>query len=84
MIRYRLPTDAPVQDLPQTLKEGLDRHHRELTLTTHDLATTLEALLEWVRDHNLDLDSLEITRPSLEDAYLSLISNPQPPTPVHA
>jgi ABC-2 type transport system ATP-binding protein len=83
-IRYPLPAHAPVDELPDVLLAGLDPRQAELSLTTDDLTTTLRALIAWTGARDLALDGLEVTRPSLEDAYLSLISNTAQPTPAHA
>lgn len=55
---------------------GLGRHDgdRELvTIASVDPARDLAVLLPWAREQGIDLTSLEVKRPSLEDIYLELI-----------
>jgi len=41
-------------------------------ITPDDVVQTLHQLTGWAIDHGTSLDELEVTRPSLEDVYLSL------------
>jgi len=41
-----------------------------------DVTTALHQLTGWALDHQISLDGLEVSRPSLEDIYLSLTSAP--------
>ena len=67
-IRYRLPDDAvPPHELAgETDAAGLT------VLTSADPVRDLHRLTGWALDNGITLDGLEVTRPSLEDVYLSL------------
>jgi ABC-2 type transport system ATP-binding protein len=68
-IRYRLPAGAT---LPEELSAtpGPDGYTE---ITPDDVAQALHQLCGWAIDHQVSLDDLQVTRPSLEDTYLSLI-----------
>jgi ABC-2 type transport system ATP-binding protein len=70
VIRYRLPTGAP--ELPAALAMHLNSGGTELTLPSADVTADLAALVLWARDNHVDLTSLEVGSPSLEDAYLAI------------
>jgi len=59
VIRFRPPAGGP--ELPPALKDR--------TLSGTD---DLISLVAWARDHRVDLTGLEVSPPSLEDAYLAL------------
>jgi ABC-2 type transport system ATP-binding protein len=59
VISFRPPAGSP--ELPPALKDR--------TLSGTD---DLIALVTWARDHQVDLTGLEVSPPSLEDAYLAL------------
>jgi len=67
-IRYRLPdgTAAP-DDLA-----GVADPSGFTTVTSADPVRDLHRLTGWALDNGIALDGLEVTRPSLEDVYLSL------------
>jgi len=71
-IRVRLPPSAG--DLPAEITGVGRRPDRDgvLQLETHDPTRTLHALTAWALAHDIALDELSVTRPSLEDAYLEL------------
>jgi ABC-2 type transport system ATP-binding protein len=67
-IRYRRPDGAaPPADL--TAPPGPDGL---IELVPDDLTATLHRLTGWALDQHVELTGLEVTRPSLEDVYLSL------------
>ncbi len=70
VIRYRLPAGA--SDLPPALAVYLDRTGSELTLPSADVTADLGTLVMWARDNHVDLTSLEVGTPSLEEAYLAI------------
>ena len=67
-LRCRLPTAvAPPSDLGATLTpEGLTE------IEVGDVARVLHRLTGWALERGIDLEGLEILRPSLEDIYLNL------------
>jgi hypothetical protein len=56
---------------------SLDQHGW-CELTTDDDIKVLHTLTGWSIDHNVPLEGLVATRPSLEDIYLSLVGVPAP------
>jgi ABC-2 type transport system ATP-binding protein len=70
VIRYRLPAGAP--ELPAALAAHLNSDGTELTLPSADVTADLAMLVMWARDSHVDLTSLEVGSPSLEDAYLAI------------
>ena len=44
-----------------------------MTFEVNDITSAIYTIAEHARQNNVSLDSLQITRPSLEDVYLSLI-----------
>jgi ABC-2 type transport system ATP-binding protein len=71
VISYRLPAAAP--PLPAALGEHVDGSL--LTLPSADVTADLALLVGWARQNHVDLTSLEVGPPSLEDAYLALTAN---------
>jgi ABC-2 type transport system ATP-binding protein len=77
-VRYRAPPSA---DLPESLSAppGPDGYTE---ITPDNVIQALHQLTGWAIDHQASLDGLEVTRPSLEDIYLSLTGPPaDPPAP---
>ena len=80
-IRYRPPADAgrSSPSLP-----GLDGERDAdgfVVATVDDVPAALRDLSTWALAHGDRLDGLEVTRPTLEDIYLSLIANETKPGP---
>jgi len=67
-IRYRPPIGT---HLPEGLSAppGSDGY---VEITPDDVVQALHQLTGWAIDHQIPLDDLQVTRPSLEDTYLSL------------
>jgi ABC-2 type transport system ATP-binding protein len=67
-VRFRLPDGAaPPPDLPAARVLG-----GFTEFTTDDPVHVLHRLLGWAIDSRVELDGLEVARPSLEDVYLQL------------
>jgi ABC-2 type transport system ATP-binding protein len=67
-IRYRLPDDA----VPPHELAGEPDAAGFTVITSADPVRDLHRLTGWALDNGITLDGLEVTRPSLEDVYLSL------------
>jgi len=67
-IRYRLPAGVSV---PPVLG-GAPGADGFTETSVHDVVQALHRLTGWAIDNGVELDGLEVTRPSLEDVYLSL------------
>jgi ABC-2 type transport system ATP-binding protein len=78
-IRFRIPDDLPLGDLPTSLAPHLDPKTGELIVAAEDPAGPLRDLLNWADGHRLDLAGIQVGPPSLEDAYLTAIG--ELPTP---
>jgi ABC-2 type transport system ATP-binding protein len=72
-IRYRLPAGvAPPATLP-----GVSEADGSTLITSADVVQDLHLLTGWAIDNRIALDGLEVSRPSLEDVYLSLTEEPE-------
>jgi ABC-2 type transport system ATP-binding protein len=67
-IRYRVPDGAtpPAGLAGPTAADGFTE------FSPDDVTAALHQLTGWALDHQISLDGLEVSRPSLEDVYLSL------------
>jgi ABC-2 type transport system ATP-binding protein len=74
-IRYRVPVGM----LPPSGLEGSPLADGFVELRVDNTLSTLHQLTTWAMDNNVDLDGLEVTRPSLEDVYLSLTNSSSAP-----
>ena len=72
-IAFTLPDGADAHELPEPLAErSQDQGARRLLIESHTVAADLHALSGWALARGFDLDDLDVTRPTLEDVYLSL------------
>ena len=71
-IRFRVNGGA--DDLPATLRAS-PRSNGELEITTSSPVEALHELTGWALDRAVELEGLEVRRPSLEDIYLELTSS---------
>ena len=67
-IRYRLPGGLT----PPEALSGPQDADGFTVITSADPVRDLHRLTGWAIDNGIDLDGLEVIRPSLEDVYLSL------------
>jgi ABC-2 type transport system ATP-binding protein len=67
-VQFRVPagTRPPAELAAETAPDGVT------TFATSDLTRALHTLTTWALDNRVDIDRLEIVRPSLEDTYLEL------------
>jgi ABC-2 type transport system ATP-binding protein len=75
-ITFAPPGDTTAADLPPGLAERIqpDAGGR-LRLPSTTVAADLHLLSGWALDRDLELDDLEVTRPTLEDVYLQLTTD---------
>jgi ABC-2 type transport system ATP-binding protein len=73
-IRFRLPAGVDPASLPVDVT--LDQHGY-CELTTADDTRVLNMLTGWSLDHDIPLEGLVASRPSLEDTYLALVRGEQ-------
>jgi ABC-2 type transport system ATP-binding protein len=67
-IRFQPPPGAPA---PPSLGQIADGDG-VLTIRTDDVTRAVHEVTGWALEHGVDLEVLEVTRPSLEDVYLEL------------
>jgi ABC-2 type transport system ATP-binding protein len=73
-IRFALPAEAAPAELPRVSGRVATRG-RNVEVSTEDPTRDLLALTGWAAGRGADLDGLTVTRPSLEDIYLTLTSD---------
>ncbi|MCC9311654.1 ABC transporter ATP-binding protein [Kitasatospora sp. RB6PN24] len=74
-IRFTLPSDTPVDRLPDPVRAALvDGDGGRLLLRAEQPLTLLGPLARWAEAAGHTLPDLEVRRPSLEDVYLALTS----------
>jgi ABC-2 type transport system ATP-binding protein len=72
-ITFSPPSGTSARDLPPEFAERLQEHGGErLLLPSTNVAADLYLLSSWVLQRGLELEDLEVTRPTLEDVYLQL------------
>ncbi len=71
-VRFPLPDDAPIADLPALLAACVQPAEQALRIHTVDVTAHLRELVCWADRNRLDLSGLEVGPPSLEDAYLAI------------
>ncbi len=78
-ITFALPSGTAVDDLPAALVERAQEEGGALiALPSTAVAADLHALSGWALELGLELDDLEVRRPTLEDVYLKLTTTDQP------
>jgi ABC-2 type transport system ATP-binding protein len=70
IIRFRMPADAG--ELPEAIKAETTEADGSMQVRTTEPARTLHELTGWALRQEVELHSLEVTRPSLEDVYLEI------------
>jgi ABC-2 type transport system ATP-binding protein len=71
-VSFRLPEGVGVAELPGEAGRAVVNGGGAVSLSTTTPVATLNELTGWAMARGIDLEALEVTRPSLEDIYLSL------------
>ena len=71
LVRYRIPAGV----VPPAGLGGPRSPEGFVEVSVEDAVTDVHRLLQWAIDDRVDLDGLEVTRPSLEDVYLALTNS---------
>lgn len=71
-IRFTLPGSISVSELP--FEPGA-RSDGKVVYSTREPTRLLNQLTSWAIERNLELDSLSVERPTLEDVYLQLVGD---------
>jgi ABC-2 type transport system ATP-binding protein len=74
VIGFRLPAGVVAGDLPD-LGPDLQADGPQVTAHTASPTATLATLTAWAAERGIELDSLRLNRPTLEDVYLRLIGD---------
>jgi ABC-2 type transport system ATP-binding protein len=74
-ISFRLPDGASVSELPGEAA-GAPSRNGEVSFTSGAPVKVLHDLTEWALGRGIDLEGLEVRRPTLEDVYLELTGQP--------
>ena len=74
IISFRLPETIETVELP-SLDGGLTRDGADWLLETAHPTRSLHELTSWAMGHAIELPSLSVSRPSLEDTYLELVGD---------
>jgi ABC-2 type transport system ATP-binding protein len=74
-ISFRLPASTATGELPPELDERLQTDpDGDLRLPSTSVTADLHVLTGWALERGIELDDLEVSRPTLEDVYLQLTS----------
>jgi ABC-2 type transport system ATP-binding protein len=77
-ISFLAPGGAGTAGLPQTLANRAEpQPNGRLLISSTTVAADLHALSAWALDHGVELETLEVNRPTLEDVYLQLTTTDQ-------
>jgi ABC-2 type transport system ATP-binding protein len=74
VISFRLPKGTSPSELPPPYAEAAKRGEALVSHPSDDPLRDLRTLIDWAQARGTGLPSLEVRRPSLEDAYLELTS----------
>ncbi len=78
-IIFTVPVDTTAADLPASLADRAEpQPDRRVALSSAGVAADLHVLSGWALARGVELDDLEVCRPTLEDVYLELTSQPPP------
>ena len=78
-ITFALPGETTVADLPASVLDRIQEEGAGLVgLPSTTVAADLHALSGWALERGLELEDLEVRRPTLEDVYLKLTTPDQP------
>lgn len=64
-----------ISDLPTSLLRAAREDHGKIVIAHENTTTALHQLTSWARERGLELSALEVSRPDLEDLYLSIVND---------
>jgi ABC-2 type transport system ATP-binding protein len=76
VIRFRLPPATTVEQLQTELAVTLDPAGAGVSCQTSEPQRVLYRLLGWAEREHVDIEALEVARPTLEDIFLELTGTP--------
>ena len=71
-ISFRLPAEVAVDSLPLDGAEDVSEREGTVVMRTHSPIALLNRLTGWSLERGVELEGLEVRRPTLEDIYLEL------------
>ncbi len=71
-ISFRLPAGVPLDSMPLDGAEDLSEREGVVSLHSHSPVPLLNRLTGWSLERGVELEGLEVSRPTLEDIYLEL------------
>jgi ABC-2 type transport system ATP-binding protein len=77
VVRFRLPAGTDVAAVREACDVEPNVSGSEITLKTDHPQATLYRLTGWAEGHHIELEGLEVTRPSLDDVFLELTAEGQ-------
>src|SRR5680860_385655 len=75
-LRSTISFRRPAVDLPAALATRFADRNHELVAEVDDVVAVLHELTSWASSTRVALDGLQVTQPTLEDVYLSLVEEP--------
>jgi len=73
VVTFRLPPGVGTSDLPSLDGDVISQEGADWQLSTDHPTASLSRLTSWAADRGLEIPSLEVSKPSLEDTYLALV-----------
>jgi len=71
-VSFRIPATTPTEGLPDAVAGAATSGAGHVTVAAHEPVALLHRVTGWALDNGVDLEGLEVKRPSLEDIYLEL------------
>ena len=75
-VSFALPAGTTVADLPASVAAGAEERNGYVSAVIEHPTRSVAELTGWAAERGLELDGLELRRPSLEDVYLELTEEP--------
>jgi ABC-2 type transport system ATP-binding protein len=73
VVTFRLPPGIGTSDLPSFDGDAISQEGADWQLSTAHPTASLSRLTSWAAGRGLEIPSLEVSKPSLEDTYLALV-----------
>ncbi|UJA21957.1 ABC transporter ATP-binding protein [Thermoleophilia bacterium SCSIO 60948] len=87
-VSFALPAGATIADLPPVVAASAEQRNGHVSAVLDHPTAALSELTSWAAGRGVELDGLELRRPSLEDVYLELTgqapADPTAPPPADA
>jgi ABC-2 type transport system ATP-binding protein len=77
VVRFRLPGGVTADAIRAACDVDPQVSGAEVTLKTDHPQPTLYKLMGWAEEHHIELEGIEVTRPSLDDVFLGLTAEEQ-------